>query len=313
MLYCCYPTTAIAIDDDSHFLEILTHHTGITNCIPYTDPQYAIASLNPQNSFQRIQSRLLKTIIPPEQEVPEDQVILCNLHGLHKEIYNEKRFTDVSVLIVDYYMDGINGIEVCQALANHPVKKILLTSGKDKEQIAIDAFNKGIIHRFISKASPDFINQLKNSVAQLKEAYFRDLSLSLSHYLPTVQTAFLQNEAYISLFENIKNQFNAIEYYLLDTNGSTLFINRDGHPTWLVIKQESELNDFEVIARDQEASENLLKRIANREAIPFFFTPDDYQYLADEWDQFIYPAYRFSQSGVYYTISLLCHYVSFTP
>jgi len=70
MMCCYYPTTTVAIDDDSQFLEILTQHSGISNCIGYTNPESIITSLNLQKPFQRMQSRLLKTITPPEQEAP---------------------------------------------------------------------------------------------------------------------------------------------------------------------------------------------------------------------------------------------------
>ena len=86
------------------------------------------------------------------------------MRGLHEEIYNKDRFNDVSVIIVDYYMDEMNGIEVCETLSKHPAKKILLTGGADKENIAIDAFNKGIIHRFINKTDPDFPSQIRQAI-----------------------------------------------------------------------------------------------------------------------------------------------------
>src|SRR5206468_8133381 len=95
------------------------------------------------------------------------------------EIYSSARFRDVSVVIIDYHMQEINGIDVCKELINHPSKKILLTGSPDKDKIAIDSFNSGIIHRFINKADPDFLPQLKQAIAQLKETYFRDLSIKI--------------------------------------------------------------------------------------------------------------------------------------
>src|SRR5579872_6700226 len=100
MAYCYYPTTTIAIDDDVEFLETITQRVGIAACNAYSSPDKAIECLRDEKSFQRIKSRLLKTASAPEEinVMPEDQAFLINLHGLHQEIYSDKRFNDISVI-----------------------------------------------------------------------------------------------------------------------------------------------------------------------------------------------------------------------
>lgn len=290
---CYYPTTTIAIDDDNDFLGVLTQNLGIADCIPYLSPKNAIDTLISQNPFQRIHDRVIKGSRSADtHSLPEDQSITYNIRGLHEEIYSSDRFNDVSVIVVDYYMDELNGIEVCEALAKHPAKKILLTGGADKENLAIDAFNKGVIHRFISKADAEFPNKLRQAVFACKEAYFRDLTASLISHLPSASTKLYQYPPFVNFTRNLQDQLNAIEHYVVDGNGSSLMLDRNGHPSWLVIRSESDMRELEDIARDSDADGKLILDIADRIQMPFFFSNEDFQQPASDWDKLFYPSQK---------------------
>lgn len=301
MMCCYYPTTTIAIDDDSDFLGVLTQHLDLADCIPYSSPQNAIDTLISHNPPQRIHERVIKGGGSTDiHSVPEDQAFVYNIRGLHEEIYSGDRFNDVSVIIVDYYMNEMNGIEVCEALAKHPAKKILLTGGADKESLAIDAFNKGIIHRFISKTDADFPNKIKQAVFSCKEAYFRDFTASLISHLPSASTNLYQYPPYVNFTKNLQDQKNAVEHYIIDGNGSSLMLDVDGNPSWLVIRSESDMKELEEIARDSDASANLILDIADRIQMPFFFSDNDFQQSASDWDKLFYPCQRFPGVPNYY-------------
>lgn len=287
MMCCYYPTTTVAIDDDTDFLGILTQHLGITDCLPYSSPITAINTLNPQQPFKRIQSRILKAITPSENgEFPEDQTIHFNLRNLHEEIYNKDRFKDVSVIIVDYHMGDVSGIDVCEALSHHPARKILLTGVADKETIALEAFNKGIIHRFINKSDANFPTKLKQAISVLKEAYFRDLTSSLFPQSMNLNI----HPSFVNYSRNLYDQYEAIEYYLIDSIGSTLMLDANGNAAWLLIKHKSDMMSLEELARIQEAPNYLIQSITNTSLIPFFFSDNDYQTQASEWEKICYPA-----------------------
>lgn len=305
MMCCNYPTTTIIIDDDINFLNIINRHFKIEDCMTYSSPKKAIEYLQTKIDFNRIQSRILKTHLTSEDVIstPENFALLVNVHNLHEEIYCAQRFSDVSVIIVDYHMEEMNGIDVCEALSNHPAKKILLTGAIDKEKNVIEAFNKGIIDCFINKSDKNFSDKLNHTITSLKEAYFKDLSSTILAYMPTTSTL-LQNPYYINLIQSIKNQFNAIEYYLLDSSGSHLFLDKQGNPTWLFIKHESEINNYQTIAIDQEAPEDIINALANRDKFPYFFSTEDYQHSVSEWNEFLYQAHPLPvASGYYYAIA----------
>ena len=306
MMCCYYPTSIIAIDDDKDFLSTIRQHLELTNCVLFTSPREAINNLINQRAFTRMQSRLLKTTTSMLEEArvaPEHYALLINLRGLHEEIYSSDRFRDVSVLIVDYHMEEINGIDLCEQLSHHPAKKILLTGGIDREKVAIEAFNKGIIHRFINKSDINFPTQLKQTINILKEAYFRDLSQTLIPHLPEKSTQLLQNAAYINFIRGLQTQKNVDEYYLLDTSGSIILLRSDGAATWIIIKNDIELDDFILIANEQDGSEDLIQAIKKRQKIPFFFSEGDYQQPVNNWDKYLYQCQPLPGiSGYYYSI-----------
>lgn len=304
MMCCYYPTTTVAIDDDIDFLRIITQHLGIADCISYSSPSKAISSLKNESAFERIHLRTSKTFTSTEDanDSSEDYGFNVNLHRLHEEIYSQERFNDVSVLIIDYQMHEMNGIDVCKALIKHPAKKILLTGGMDREKIAIEAFNNGIIHRFINKTDPNFPTQLKQAVSLLKESYFSDLSTKLLPNISQAKKSLLHNPTYINFARNLQGQFNTAEHYLLDVNGSSLLLDAVGNPLWIIIKHESEIDNLTDIANNQEAPDHLINTLKNREMIPFFFSEEDYQQPASCWNEYLFPAYPVTGvSGYYYT------------
>jgi CheY-like chemotaxis protein len=305
MMSCHYPTTIAAVDDDPTFLSAVGQHLGIAKSNQYTNPHLAIQQINAANPFERIKPRLLTAanLSADTTATADNYSITINPHRLHEEIYSATRFNDVSVIIVDYHMGDVTGIDVCRQLADHPAKKILLTGAADKEKIAIDAFNQGIIHRFIGKQDPELPLQLRQAVSILKENYFRDLTTKLMPYLPEANARILKNLAYVNFVKSLQLQLSANEYYLFDMSGSILFLNYEGLPTWLLIKSESELKEYEEIAANADDAEHILAAIKSRESIPFFLSETDFQQPAESWNDYLYPANPLPGSeGYYYSV-----------
>ncbi len=304
MMCCYYPTTTVAIDDDVDFLKVITQHLEIADCISFSSPSKAVESLKNKQALDRLRSHISSQPIAIDNfKIGEDYAFQINMHKLHNEIYSKNRFDDASVLIIDYHMGETSGIDVCEALSNHPARKILLTGGKDKEKIVIEAFNKGLIHRFINKSDPIFPALLKQAITMLREVYFRDLTTTLLPHIATTKASLLQHPAYINFTKNLHAQFNTVEHYLIDTVGSSLLIDADGNPLWLVIKHESEIGAYVNIAKDQDDSNPSTEALVQREKIPFFFLDEDFQKPVSAWEDYLYPAHLLTGiNGYYYTV-----------
>jgi len=304
MLCCYHPTSVFAIDDNHEFLTALSQHLSLPNLSCFSSPSKALALLQPQNPFSEIQSTLITTTrshYNDTDDVSEQEAIIVNLRKLHHIINDANRFDTVSVILIDYHMDKINGIDICQQLTKHPAKKILLTGGQDKEKIAIEAFNNGIIHRFINKSDPNFTTHLKYTIALLKEAYFRDLTNAIipdSHPIMKL----LRNASYHNFCRNLHAQVNADEYYLLDNSGSILYFTNN-EPTWLIIRSIEELENYANIASETENGDGIAEKIRNRKSIPFFFTENDFNTTVCKWETYMHKAHPLpGVKGYYYSI-----------
>ena len=309
MMCCSYPTTTVIIDDDSAFLKIIEQHIGLLDLKTFSSPNLAIEHLNTQNPTTRLLHRIIKndqTFINYTSS-PDDQFVQYNLKGLLQEIYNPNRFNDVSVIVIDYCMDEMSGIAVCEALANHPAKKILLTGSADMELTAIDAFNKGIIDRFVSKSDPLFASKIQQSIATCKEDYFRDLSETLTPYLSSLSHSLYQHPTLINFTRNIYNELNIIEHYLIDAAGTRLMLDADGNASWIIIKHEADMQNIETIAHDQDAPPSLIHGIKNRILIPFFLSDDDFHQPVTEWERFSYEGKSLPFAKDYYYAIYSCN------
>ena len=76
------------------------------------------------------------------------------------------RFTLAQVCVVDYSMPAMSGLKVLDALAHWSGSRILLT-GRADEQLAVSAFNSGLIQQFIPKQSPDIRERLTSAIQGL--------------------------------------------------------------------------------------------------------------------------------------------------
>ena len=124
------------------------------------------------------------------QYTNNDQNIEKYISPIYQTIYNETKFNQVSVVVIDYEMPGINGIELCKLIKDTTIKKIILTS-RATERIAIDAFNNQTIDAFIFKEEIE--KSLIPTIQKLQYNYFADISSHIRSLCPFTKEPFLKN------------------------------------------------------------------------------------------------------------------------
>jgi len=77
-----------------------------------------------------------------------------------------ERYALTRVCVVDFSMPEMDGLQVLSELADWPGARVLLT-GQADEQVAVNAFNRGLIEQFIAKQMPDMSRHLVQVMQRL--------------------------------------------------------------------------------------------------------------------------------------------------
>lgn len=156
------PGTVVFLDDDPDYLEmlgmVLPRHWHVklflrpADCIHYLQQEPPFWEADAWNQQQIVELwRTGKALIP--------QVLA------YWSKYSE-RFALARVCVVDFSMPGMDGLQALAALGDWPGSRVLLT-GQADEQVAVRAFNRGLIDQFIPKQTPDISRRLVESVEHL--------------------------------------------------------------------------------------------------------------------------------------------------
>jgi CheY-like chemotaxis protein len=156
------PGTVVFLDDDPDYLEMLAMvlprpwHVKLflrpVDCINYLQQEPPFWEADAWNQQQLVEHwREGKPLIP--------QIL-----GYWSK-YTE-RYALTRVCVVDYSMPGMDGLQALGELVEWPGSRVLLT-GQADEQVAVRAFNSGLIDQFIAKQAPDISRRLIEAVDHL--------------------------------------------------------------------------------------------------------------------------------------------------
>jgi len=282
--------TICFVDDDPLFLEALTlSFTDHYNCITFTNPEEAVQFLT---SYKPPLAKIKFThdLIESDSFGLSHQLPLnTNISEIAQLTHLAQKHTEIAALIVDQNMPQLSGLEVCLKLKGTPFKKILLT-GETSHEKAVDAFNHGLINKFIHKDK--VVAELKKSINELASLYFHEKTANLLSQLESSRLSPLSDPIFVSFFKSWCESNKIQEFYLINKQGS--FLAKDGQSKshYFVLLSEHEKSAF--LNLNDEASdkvEPLLNRLATGEVIPFFGPGKEcWEFEFNEWEQFFYPA-----------------------
>lgn len=289
------------VDDNRDFLMnfSLQLDPSLAYCM-FSSAHEALRQLKQIKNDDLITKKILSHYEGASDDPLSQQSFTLNLNAIQNEVYNKNRFNEVGVVLVDYDMPGINGVEFCQQIKNIPVKKIMLT-GKADEKLAIDAFNKGLIDAFVQKQSSDIITSINDNIAALQYDYFQNVSKLITKLLAMDNTTFINDTAFIEFFVCLCKEKKIVEYYLIDITGSFLMLDADAKPSFLTVKLYDDLELHYELAQNAKAEEAVLDDIRSGNKIPFALqTKDYYGYDASDWKKNLYHAEELKGENTYY-------------
>lgn len=294
-----FPTTLICIDDNQL---VLDGHKSLFRdtfkCICYTNAKNAqiffdsyeppldkISFLDSLTEFEHENFALQSAV----------QFDVAKIIDLTK---NNSRYNEVAVILSDYYMPGMNGLELCQTLGAYKFKKMLLTENDDYH-IAKQALNSGTIDYFANKIDPT--SEIEATVKNLAINYFCDITAKFIYHLGNEGISALTDPNFIKHFLEILQLKNIAEYYLIDKNGSYLLIAANKQEYILIVHNDRSLDEFIDLISEYNILDVTLKGLNHRKIIPFWGIQKGIMDInLSAINHYLYPAYTIKGKQAYF-------------
>lgn len=300
-----YPTLITLVDDDPVVLhalmELLKDEYAV---MAFDQPQQAI--LHIENQYALFSSvKFLRGCNEFENynlagHLPVD----VNYAAFLKVRSERTQPKEVSVMVIDYYMMQMTGIDLCRYLKSYPMKKILLT-GEADERIATMAFNEGVIDCFIRKDYPHLTEKLRFHLNRLSQEYLLEKSQHLQAHLQTDRLLPVSDMAFAEFFKTYCNQQAIREYYAIDQNANFLVINTEGKRSLFIVHTDKTLDEFIELHNDTEHHREWIEAVDARQKIPFFGErKESWEVPLHAWPSCFYTPNVFEGRERYYWVAI---------
>lgn len=284
------PSTIVFVDDSPLFLDCLRFMDGldVNNIKTYTSPLACLAD------FQNYQSILMKSSFlsslddVEKLDLVSHSPVNIDFTKLKKILKSEKVENNISVLIVDYNMPEMKGVELCKKLAHLPFKKILLTGALADNQV-VSAFNEGIIDCYIRKNSENLVREINMYVKLLTEKLYTEKSIELLPNFEFSNKLHFSDSAFAEFFNQWCDDNKIIKYCIIDKFGNLRVESKDGKILNFVIYSESTLSEYVTLSGIVNEDNEFLRLIRSEKLIPFFGEQvDEWDIELRDWRKYLY-------------------------
>jgi CheY-like chemotaxis protein len=291
-----HPTTVVLVDDNEAFLRSLTLEMPADMAFHgFTSPELALAFLNEPNELPPLVDRCFTL----DRSHDTEAVIHLDLGVIEQEINHLQRFRRVSVVLVDYAMPSVDGLQFCERLTDPYARRAMLTGVAD-EKLAVEAFNAGLIHRYIPKHKATAVEAVIAFIAELEREYFNQYLARLKTALAINPPGFLVDAEIAVHVQRLLAQERVSEYYLVNDPPGFLMLRSSGTVLRLVLLDELARQQQVDFVHRYDAPADIRRGVETGELIGLFSgdRPDDY--FGDEsypWAEKVFPARRLGSHG----------------
>lgn len=296
-----WPTSIFLVDDDESFLNSFQQSLAtVFRVKASTRPMEGINVVNNQSKLIALED--FAKVSDDEDNIDDKiNVIKSHLGEIVKQKDDEKKYDIISVVIMDYNLPQNNGLFYIKNIENNLVRKILLT-GYAKPQEIIEAFNNGLIHKYISKDDDNVVDNVFHTIMKLQTKYFETWSESLINNNKEI-FSLLRNKSFINVFEKIVVRHSIREFYLLDNLGSFLLINKQGKKMIFACKTKTYIESLELFFDSEEESvQGLIKDIFEFKKIPFFRDKGSEAIKPQDWHLYCHEAQTIKNTEILYAL-----------
>lgn len=299
-----HPSTIVMVDDQATFLRsMVTAVDRGADCRGFIRPEAALKFLNeipdehPLFSQEHTDSRD-EFLVSPK--------VLANF------LASSARFKWFTTVIVDYTMPTLNGLEFCRQLKSPFIRKIMLT-GDASLDVAIKAFNDGLIDKFFKKSDENILEQINEAVVAAQFEYFANRSERWQDSLPNKEDLplWLHQPEIVNFIVSQMQATHSVEFYVLNEAGDILLIDAKGEMHLLLMRDEKGMAetfmqaDFAYKSEPEPESLPLLEKLKKGELILEPLTQEQMYESLLEWKPFLHPAKRLDINGKSYYHALI--------
>ncbi|MDZ4144009.1 MAG: response regulator [Burkholderiales bacterium] len=157
------------------------------------------------------------------------------------------RYAIARVCVVDFSMPSMDGLQALGELVDWPGMRVLLT-GQADEQVAVKAFNRGLIDQFVAKQTPDISRHLIEVVSRLLETGHQRMSQTWRTTLTPRQNALLRVPSIgAALRELVAKRW--VQHVVIGQPFGVLGMDADGQVGWLQLEPVEDLADLAALAK----------------------------------------------------------------
>jgi CheY-like chemotaxis protein len=236
------PGSVVFVDDDPDYLEMLAlvlprqWHVKLflrpVECLNYLQQEPPFWEADAWNQQQLI------------ERWREGRPLIPQILGYWSK-YTE-RFALTRVCVVDFSMPGKDGLETLAELDDWPGSRVLLT-GQADEQVAVRAFNRGLIDQFIPKQEPDISRRLIDAVNQLLATPHARHAQTWRVTLSPEQNALLRAPAADAALIDLAAR-HWVEHVVIGDPFGVLGMDAAGQVTWLQLETRDGLGALAELA-----------------------------------------------------------------
>lgn len=161
-----------------------------------------------------------------------------------------QRFTLTRVCVVDYAMPAMSGLQVLSELTGWSGSRVLLT-GRVEEQLAVSAFNRGLIERFVPKQAPDIRLRLTGAIQELLDTPDARHQQTWRATLSRQQYGLLCDPAISRQLDQWVLRKGWIEHVVIGAPFGILALDPKGGVHWLQLEPAENLPELAEMAESQ--------------------------------------------------------------
>ena len=285
-----HPRTVMLVDDDQAFLKQLalqlSEHTPV---ITFSNPDEAILHLRKYYAALK-DCWLFQT----------KDSIEASLEKSRRSFYSTDRFQGISTVVLDYEMPNKDGFAMVvetdeTALRQPSYHHMVLLTAKRFSDFDSEFADFSVAKNYISKWDPKRIEQLLNILADTPVA-FRWMSYSMVNKfsLNTEEKPLVFRDGnFLPVLNETMKAHNLCEFTLFDRQGSLMFLDDQGRPSWLFVRNETGMENSLKLAEKLNAPLFVMDALESKKAILSLYEESDYGNLDRiNWNDYLLPLLR---------------------